>query len=176
MQPDFFQQFGIDIVKLAPMTINIAGGIDHNQLVLRQSSISFGKSDLSISGSYSWLGERPDVNLKLKSQRFILDEVFPDLYGSSTPWQRPDRELYVFKNVPLNPDYLNAVNAEIIIDFAEMEVYRNMLMENVDAHLGLHDGSLSLNIDNQFANGQVKISLLAHENSGAVVARVAARG
>lgn len=172
----FFQQFGIDIVKLAPMTINIAGGVDNNRLVLRQSSILFGKSDLSISGSYSWGLKRPEINLKLKSQRFSLDEVFPDLYGGDTPWQRPDRELHVFKNVPLNPDYLNAVNAEIIIDFAKMEVYRSMLMENVNAHLGLHDGSLSLNIDNQFANGQVEISLLAHENSGAVFARAAARG
>ena len=169
-----FNQTGVTIPKIGEMTINIAGGMDHEKLTLRQSAVSFGKSDVLLSGSYSWGEKLPNLNLKLKSQKFILDEVFPNLYGGSQ-WQRPNRELNVFKDMPLYSG-LDDMTADIKIDIASMNVYRDMFVDNINANADLHKGLLSINLDSNFADGEISAVIKSRKDSIGMVTDFVGRG
>ena len=167
-----------DFPKIAPITINLSGGVNHHErITLHQSTISFGKSDLSVSGTFNWSGKKPNFTAKLKSKKFILGEVFPDLYGGArVPWKRPNRELNVFKDTPLYSEYLNLANGEISLDFASLNVYRNLTIENIDSNIKIKDGDLSARMNAKFARGNVKAVLSAFDDNGVLVARGAGRG
>ena len=171
------KRFDPDVPKIAPMTLNISGGMGHSKLTLHQSSISFGKSDLSVSGNISWGGKKPMISAKLRSKKFILGEVFTELYGTAkTPWKRPNRPLNVFKDTPLYSEYLNLANADIAVDLASLVMYRNLSVENISARANVKDGELSVRMDAGFAGGKVRAALLAYDDEGAVVARGAGMG
>lgn len=167
-----------DIPKIAPMTINLAGGMgQQGRITLHQSTISFGKSDLTVSGTYIWSGRKPNITLNLKSKRFILGEVFPELYGGvRTPWKRPNRELNVFKDTPLYSHYLNLANADVSLNFARLDIYRNLSAENIDANVTVRDGSVSARTEATFAKGRIKGVVSAYDDNGVLVAKGAGRG
>jgi hypothetical protein len=166
-----------DFPEIAPMTLNISGGMGHDRITLRNTSISFGKSDLSVSGAVSWRGKKPDITVKLKSKQFILGEVFPKLYGQTKmPWEHPNRPLNIFKNTPLYSEHLNIANADIVVDFANLMVYRSLSVESINSRLKIKDGAISVSADAKFADGDLKAAILAHDDNGAVIARAAGQG
>jgi uncharacterized protein involved in outer membrane biogenesis len=173
---EFFQNIGINVPKISSMKIKIAGGMDQENMTLRKSSISFDESNLDFSGVYSWRHHKPQINLNLKSKKFVLDEVFPEIYKSDIPWKHPDRELYIFKNAPLHSENWNSVNAEINLDAGEFDIYRDMYMENIKAKASLKNGSISIRIDTGFSDGQLTIAAQADDSSGIAVVRAAAIG
>jgi hypothetical protein len=169
--------FDIQLPKIAPMTLNISGGMGHDKITIKNSDIEFGESNLSLSGFYSWANKKPQINATIKSKEFILGEVFAELYGAAkTPWKRPNRPLNVFKETPLYSEYLNIANAEIKIDFANLTAYRNLSINNIKADIKVNDGALNINTNARFMGGDIHVALDAFDSRGALVARGAGRG
>jgi hypothetical protein len=174
---DLVAKFIPDFPALAPMEINLLGGMEHNEISLRQSSIIMGDNDLTISGTYSWADKKPKITTSIKSKRFVLGEVFPELYGGvGVPWKRPDRPLNVFKNTPLYSHYLNLMNADIALDFERLVVYRNLSVNEIKANANIKDGALSVDADSKFAGGRIQAALRAADDNGSLRARGAGRG
>ena len=105
------------------MSVNISGGYDWQKLTLRNSSIKVRGNTLGFSGVVDWSGKRPKINASFESNSINLADVFPALYDNK--WVRPDRELNVFKDIPLFGDiWVNYdVNLHIMLD--NFIVYRN---------------------------------------------------
>ncbi|MFA7187985.1 MAG: AsmA family protein [Alphaproteobacteria bacterium] len=172
----FLQNLGIDIPKIGSMRINIAGGMDRKKFTLHKSSISFDESDLDLSGVYSWKNNKSQINLNLKSKKFVLDEIFPKIYKGDVPWIHPDRELYIFKNAPLHSENWHKINATVNIDIQNMDVYRDMFLENMKTKALLENNELLIRIDSGFSDGQLTMAVQANDSAGVAVVRAAMTG
>lgn len=140
--------FNVDMVNLPNLKINIAGGIDRKKVSFRKSSISLNGSYVNFSGTYDWSKSVPVLKAKISSDMINLYKSFPEWYGVGKEWIHPDRELNVFKDIPLFGEFLYNMDAEVDVNLKHFIVYRRLDLANLDAkiriknHTGRVDASL----------------------------------
>lgn len=140
--------FNVNMVHLPNLKINIAGGIDRKKVSFRKSSISLNGSSVNFSGTYDWSKNVPVLKAKISSDMINLYKSFPEWYGVGEEWIHPDRELNVFKDIPLFGEFLYNMDAEVNVNLKHFIVYRRLDLANLDAkiriknHAGRVDASL----------------------------------
>lgn len=94
----------MDLSRMSRLSVNIAGGFDWTRLTLRNSWVKMRGNELRFSGYVDWGDSRPMINASIESDYINLLELIPGLYGNT--WVRPNRDLNVFKDIPLFGDIL----------------------------------------------------------------------
>ena len=107
--------FNINIIDLPVIKVNIAGGIGNKKISFRKSSVSIANSDLSFSGVYDWSKKQPKIEAKITSNYIDIYKSFPEWYGVGQEWIHPNRELNVFKDMPLLGEYLYDLDMDLDI-------------------------------------------------------------
>lgn len=148
--------FDVHLPNLSNMKINVTGGFDRTKLSFRNSSITINGNKLAFSGYVDWSKDIPYVNLNLDSEFVSLMDLFPDLYGKE--WVRPNRELNVFKNIPLFGKELREINFDLHAAIDEFLIYRDFNIKNMDLTGTLSYGLGRLDASGVIAGGNVKIS------------------
>ncbi len=167
--------FDFNIIKMPVMSVNISGGYDWQKLTLRNSSIKVRGNTLEFSGVVDWSGKRPKINASFESNSINLADVFPALYDNK--WVRPDRELNVFKDIPLFGDiWVNYdVNLHIMLD--NFIVYRNFNLMDMDAVLTLNNGTGRVEATTVIADGNVKAAADVNiESDGNMFVKLGGKG
>ena len=108
--------FGVKLPEVHNMYVNMAGGFDRKKLTIRKSSLLINGTEFTVSGSVDWSKTIPVINANIFSRRMELARLFPNMYGRIKA--KPNRELNVFKNIPLFGDwvYNKDVNVNIKLD------------------------------------------------------------
>ncbi|MCL2017854.1 MAG: AsmA family protein [Alphaproteobacteria bacterium] len=166
----------LDLPETPKFNVNISGGFGHQKLTLHKSSIKFGQTDLSLSGEFDWKASIPVAALKLKSQNFMMTEVFPELYASGSKWVRPNRDLNVFKDVPLYSEMLRACDCKINLDIGNIIVYRELAFQNILADVNIQNGMLDVDFKGKAMGGDVTAVAKAYDDRGVLRARASGRG
>lgn len=169
--------FNVDMVNLPNLKINIAGGIDRKKVSFRKSSISLNGSSVNFSGTYDWSKSVPVLKAKISSDMINLYKSFPEWYGVGKEWIHPDRELNVFKDIPLFGEFLYNMDAEVDVNLKHFIVYRRLDLANLDAKIRIknHTGRVDANL--VIGDGKTDLVLLTdiYEN-GFYDATLAATG
>lgn len=167
--------FDVHLPNLSNMKINVTGGFDRTKLSFRNSSITINGNKLAFSGYVDWSKDIPYVNLNLDSEFVSLMDLFPDLYGKE--WVRPNRELNVFKNIPLFGKELREINFDLHAAIDEFLIYRDFNIKNMDLTGTLSYGLGRLDASGVIAGGNVKISGdVEIDDSGMFYVKAAALG
>lgn len=140
--------FNVNMVHLPKMKINISGGIDRKKISFRKSSVSLNDLSINFLGTYDWSKSVPVLKAKISSDKIDLYKSFPDWYGVGIEWVHPDRELNVFKDIPLFGEYLYNIDADIDVNLKHFIVYRS---------LDLADLKLKLKIKDHFARADASL-------------------
>ena len=106
--------FNLNLASMPKMKVDISGGFDWQKLTFRNSSVTVRGTQIGFSGGIDWSGVKPVFNVNLESKSVNLMELFPDLYDKS--WRRPDRELNVFKDIPLFGSEFLKFNLKFLIE------------------------------------------------------------
>lgn len=168
---------GVEFPKIPMLKVNLAGGLGHDKLTLRKSSISIKGSDANISGSIDWSTKIPNITLKLESEKIDLMEAFPNLYSSGVKWVRPKRELNVFKDVPLYGEELLNYNLNFTAKVNNLSIYREMVAKDVDLKVNLKDGHARVDAHVNFAEGDVRAAAdVTGAKDGTISVRAAGLG
>lgn len=169
-----FRAINIEIPKLPEIAVDMAGGMGHGNLTLRKSSVNIGGSDLTISGKVDWAGKNLSVDAKIKSNEINLIQVFPELYAPGKPWVRPNRPLHIFHNVPFYGTWMLNKNANIELNVANLLVYRELAIGNINSRIKLATGDLRVDTTAKFAGGDVRAALDLHTDEKGVLSAVGA--
>ncbi len=169
------QVLNFDLAQMPTMKVNIAGGIDRKKLSFRKSSITVRGMELRFAGDYDWSKKKPMINANIESEFINLLELFPGLYGKN--WVRPDRELNVFKDIPLfGREFLN-FNLNLHADIHNLIVYRDLNIRDIDLMLKLNDGRARIDATTSIGGGNISIAGdVDIDPSGRMFARAGAVG
>ena len=166
---------GVDLSGVPDLRVNIAGGLDRNKITLRKSSIMANGTEFTVSGSYSWAKPKTTIVADVRSGRADLIDVFPGMYGRERV--RPDRELNVFKDVPLFGQWLYNKNVDVRVKLDNFIVYRDLNLRDTNVVLKLTDNIARLDVGVNIADGDMTIGADAIiDETGMIVANVAAFG
>ncbi|MCL2331070.1 MAG: AsmA family protein [Proteobacteria bacterium] len=174
--------FDIGMPRLPPVAINIAGGFGRGKVTLRKSGITLGGNELTVSGGFDWSvanqrGGRPRVSVNLKSSKnFVLGEAIPDLYAPGPKWVRPNRPLNVFKDTPLYSGMLREYDIDFSLDFASLNVYRDLTVKNLRASGSVQDGFADISLNADFSGGSIAARVRAEDMDGMLDAEAAGTG
>lgn len=149
--------FGADWSGVPRVAVNMAGGLDRKKIILRKSSVAVRGTEFDIAGSYDWAGDVPVVNLGIDARYIDLLKLFPDLYGGESV--RENRELNVFKDIPLFGEFLLNKKISLNADVDRLVVYRNMLFEGVDLTADVNNDHARIDLKTGFADGIVEIGV-----------------
>ncbi|MBR5153885.1 MAG: AsmA family protein [Alphaproteobacteria bacterium] len=156
-QPDLVSKFfNLGVSGIPRVKLNIAGGIDHGRVTLRKSSVMFGKTEFTVSGSYDWGKNVPVMTWDLQSGYVALADLFPGVYGKK--WVRPNRDLNVFKDVPLYGDWFRGKNITVRVDFDNFVVVRDFNIKNLDLKLDLKNDAARMDLNANVASGDVRLA------------------
>ncbi len=152
--------FNVNMVYLPKMKINIAGGIDRKKVSFRKSSIDLNGSSVSFSGTYDWSKNIPVLKAKISSDMINLYKSFPEWYGVGKEWIHPDRDLNVFKDMPLFGEYLYNMDAELDVNLKHFIVYRHLDLSDLDAKIKIknHIGRVDANL--VIGDGKIDLALI----------------
>lgn len=153
--------FNVNILYLPKMKINVAGGIDRKKISFRKSSISLNGSSVDFSGTYDWSKNIPVIKAKFSSDMINLYKSFPDWYGVGKEWVHPNRDLNVFKDMPLFGEFVYNTNANIEIDFKHFIVYRSLDLSNLNVKLNVKDRVLRTDVETGIGDGSIKLVLIS---------------
>ena len=169
--------FNVDMVNLPNLKINIAGGIDRKKVSFRKSSISLNGSSVNFSGTYDWSKSVPVLKAKISSDMINLYKSFPEWYGVGKEWIHPDRELNVFKDIPLFGEFLYNMDAEVDVNLKHFIVYRRLDLANLDAKIRIKNYTGRVDANLVIGDGKTDLVLLTdiYEN-GFYDATLAATG
>lgn len=155
-QPDLVARFfNLGIEGIPKVKMNIAGGMDRGRILLRKSSVMFGKTEFDLSGSYDWAKSVPVINLDLQSDYVALVDLFPELYTKNRT--RPNRNLNVFKDVPLYGKWFRGKNINARLSFDNFIVLHDFNIKNLDLNFNLKNDAARLDINANIANGDVEV-------------------
>ncbi len=167
--------FNLDLADVPALKVNLAGGLGYDKLTLRKSSVFVRDNNFTISGSVNWAGSVPEINLNVAAGKLSLMDLFPDMYKSD--WVRPNRELNIFKNIPLYGDVLYGRNVRLNLKVDKLRVYRDLSIKNIDLDARLDGGVGYLDLDAMIGDGDIKIvSDVDIAPDGNMDVRMAARG
>ena len=159
--------FNVDIIDLPKIKLNVAGGLDNKKISFRKSSIAMNGSSLNFSGSYDWSKKNPVIKANISSDMINLYKSFPQWYGAGKKWVHPNRELNVFKDIPLFGQYLYNVDAEINVKLKHFIVYRSLDLPDLD---------VKLKVKNHTANADINVGIGAGMVNGILNADIFENG
>lgn len=154
---------GEDWSMVPSMRLNIAGGLDRKKLTLRKSSVLINGTDFTVSGNYDWSKHVPVVNLDVHSYSVNLAQLFPSMYGNK--WVRPNRDLNVFKDVPLFGTEFLGRTINLYLDIDNLVVYRDLNIQDVDLKMVLQNNHVRVDLDATVAGGDVESAIDADVDS-----------
>lgn len=167
--------FDLNLISMPMMSVNISGGYDWQKLTLRNSSIKVRGNTLGFSGVIDWSGKLPNIKATMESNSINLVEIFPEAYERK--WIRPDRELNVFKNIPLFGDLLAKCNLDLRVMLDNFIVYREFNLKDTDVKLNVKNGVGRLDVTTFVANGETKAAAdVIIEADGKMSARIGGKG
>lgn len=146
---------GLDLAEMPKMAVRFAGGFDHGRVSLRKSSVVVRGNEITLSGNYDWSGKTPKINLNIESPRISLLELFPNIYGRK--WIRPNRELNVFKDIPLPGRELRVVDLNLRTEIGDLIVYRDLHLDDIDLSMKSSGGVGRLDLSGGIGGGRVRI-------------------
>lgn len=147
--------FDLEIPEMPLMKVDITGGFDRNKLSFRNSSIKIKDNILAFSGDIDWSKNIPMVNMSLDSKYINLKDLFPEMY--SREWIRPNRELNVFKDVPLFGSVFLNFNLNLHLMLDDFIIYRDFSIKDIDLNVDLKDGRARVDTTNVIGNGNVQV-------------------
>jgi len=166
----------LELPEVPKFKIDLAGGFGHQKLTVHRSLLKFHHSDIALSGEVNWKSHVPTTALKIKSENFILAEVFPELYAPGPKWVRPDRPLNVFRDIPLYSGMLHECNCDISLDFKNLVVYRELSFQDIRVNASIRNGRLSTDAKVNAMGGDVEARISAYDDGGVLYAKGAGRG
>lgn len=167
--------FNVDMFQIPRMNVNIAGGFDRNKITLRKSVVNISDNVFTFSGDYDWSGHTPAVRAAISAKNIDLQTLFPDMY--SRKWIRPNRELNVFRDIPLFGRELRTMNLSLDADIGRLTVYRELSIDDLNAKIRLNGGNVRIDAKSTFARGDVRASLDGDiDNDGRIYAAAAGAG
>ncbi len=169
------QIFGLDLSGVPALRLNVAGGFDRKKITLRKSSVVIGGTEFTMSGSWDWSKQGGVINADIYSPRVQLSDLFPGLYGRNRV--RPNRELNVFKDVPLFGKYMLGRTGRVHIDIDDFIMYRDLNINDLDLVVDLKNNHVRADIDATIAEGDVEIGIDADiDENGRLWGQVGAIG
>ncbi len=167
---------GFNFSDVPSVKINLAGGLDHNKIMLRKSTVSLYGTDFVLSGEYDWSKNIPTIKMNLSSNYVSLMNLFPDLYRSADSKQKKDK-LYAFKNVPLFGQYLLNKNVELNLSLKDFVMFRDLNIQNLNMVMRLKNNHARVDSDLDFADGDIRFAIDADiDNQGRIWSTVGFRG
>ncbi|MFQ6702607.1 MAG: AsmA family protein [Alphaproteobacteria bacterium] len=167
--------FGLDLSGLPSLKLNVAGGFDWKKIMLRKSSVNVDGTEFTVSGTWDWSVPGGVVNADVYSPKVDLLRLFPGLYADDR--KKLDRELNVFKDIPLFGDVAYGRQAKIHVKFGDLVVYRDLNIQDVDLSLGLLDNHARIDLKASIAEGGVDVGIDADiEQDGQIKLQAAAIG
>ena len=145
---------GKDWSGVPSVRLNVAGGLDRKKLTLRKSSVMVNGTEFTVSGSYDWSKKVPVVNADVHSYNVELARLFPNMYGHQ--WIRPNRDLNVFKDIPLFGKEFLGKTVNLYLDVDNLIVYRDLNIQDLDLTLKAQDNHARIDIDATVAGGDVE--------------------
>ncbi len=169
--------FNVNIMDLPKMRVDIAGGVDRKKISFKKFFVSMDQSEINISGTYDWSKKQPVIKAKISSNNIDLYKSFPQWYGVGQEWVHPNRELNVFKDMPLFGQYLYDMNADIELNLKKFVVYRSLALFDLKAKINVKNHKIRVDADTDFANGNVNAVIVADiDKNGVYTAESAAVG
>jgi len=153
--------FNVDMIDLPKMKINIAGGIDRQKVSFRKSSIALRDSSLNFSGVYDWSKKTPVLKADISSEKINLYKSFPEWYGVGKEWIHPDRDLNVFKGMPLFGDFLYGIDADVTVKLKHFIVYRSLDLFDMDVKLKVKNHKARIDANVGIGAGKVEAVLVS---------------
>ncbi len=144
----------IPLAQMPAMKVDITGGWDRKKLSFRKSSIVVRGNKISFAGDVDWARPVLNINADIASKSINLMEIFPEMYVRGP---RPNRELNVFKDIPLFGKELRGVNLNLGTDIKKLIVYRDLALTDVDLQMNLKDGHGHIGGDVGIGGGNVEI-------------------
>ncbi|MBQ7408933.1 MAG: AsmA family protein, partial [Alphaproteobacteria bacterium] len=166
--------FNINMIDLPVIKVNIAGGIGNKKITFRKSSVNVANSDLSFSGVYDWSKQQPKIEAKITSNHIDIYKSFPEWYGVGQEWIHPNRELNVFKDMPLLGEYLYDIDADLDIHLKKFVVYHSLDLENLDVKATIKNHKVRADVFTNIASGKVDAVITADINQEGVYTAVGA--
>ena len=151
----FGKVLGLDFVGVPSLRVNLAGGYNNQKITLRKSSINVDGTEFVVSGNYDWSKNLPVINLNLGSEYVELAQLFPGMYGNK--WVRPNRDLNVFKDIPLFGEYFRNRNINLGVEFDNFVVYRDLNLSKFNTDIKLQDNHARVDIKTDIADGIAEI-------------------
>ncbi len=145
--------FNLNLAEMPSLAVNISGGFDWQKLSFRNSSITVRGTQIGFSGTVDWSGARPVINAVLESKAINLIELFPEMYDKK--WTRPNRELNVFRDVPLFGSEFLKFDLQLRAVIDSLIVYRGMDIRDIDLNVDLHNAHARIDASVNFAGGDV---------------------
>ena len=153
--------FKINIIDLPKMKVNIAGGIDRKKISFRKSSVAVKGSSLNFSGTYDWSKKIPVIRADISSDGINLYKSFPEWYGVGKEWFHPNRDLNIFKDMPLFGEYLYNIDAEVNLNLKHFIVYRSLDLFDLNAKIKIRDHMARADVNVGIGAGKLKAVLIS---------------
>lgn len=173
--PPIGESFGLDFPEIARSEFVLQASMGKKSVNLKKLSIKSKGGDVLISGKYDLSRKKPKLAASVKSNRFDLTEFFPNLYGGRTKWVHPDRDLNVFKDIPLFGEMLSALDADVKIEAKNLKIYRELSVRDANVAINVKDGLGLISADSKFAGGSVKAKTSLRDTGGGML-RIEAAG
>ena len=149
--------FGTKISKIDNVKVNLAGGLDRKKLTVRKSSVNINGTEFTVSGVYDWGKSIPVIDAYVYSHKFDLTTMFPS--NGLRKHVRPNRELNVFKDVPLFGKLFWNRSVDINIEFDDFVMYRDLNIQNLDLVLKARDNNIRVDSELSMAEGNVVFAI-----------------
>lgn len=148
--------FDLNFVQMPKMKLNVAGGFDRNKLSFRKSSVTIRGTNFDFSGSVDWSKKIPDIKLVVNSDYVSLMDLFPEIYDGQ--WVRPNRELNVFKDIPLYGKEFLKFNLNLRAKLNNFVVYQDFNIKNLELLLNLQNGQARVDAKSVIGGGDVDVA------------------
>ncbi len=166
---------GVDFSYMPWLRLNISGGFDWKKITLRKSYLTINNTDFTISGSYDWAKNGGVLNADIYSPYVDLDVLFPGLYAQNK--QKLNRELNVFKDIPLFGKYMLGRAVNVHLDLDNFVIFRDLNLQDLDLIFKLENNHGRVDIDASVAEGDFQCAIDADiDNDGRIWANMAAIG
>ena len=153
--------FNINMIALPKMKINIAGGIDRKKISFRKSSVALNGSSVNFSGTYDWSKKTPVIKADISSDGINLYKSFPEWYGVGKEWFHPNRDLNIFKDMPLFGEFLYNADAEVNLKLKHFIVYRSLDLFDLNAKINIKNHIARVDANVGIGKGRVNAVLIS---------------
>lgn len=153
----FGKIFALDFSGVPGVRLNVAGGFDHNKLTLRKSSVLINGTNFTVSGGYDWSNGNRKIKAEIHSPFVELENLIPGIYVSDGV--RPNRELNVFKDIPLFGEVIRNQNIDLRLEIDDFDIYKGLDVRDLDLRVKINDSLLKVYGDAMIADGDVDLAL-----------------